>query len=69
MNIYRYPSQTELSALLERPAMDITSLFDVVGDILKTVRQEGDASLRQYEERFDHAILSNLSVTEEQMVA
>ena len=69
MNIYRYPSQTELSALLERPAMDITALFDVVGDILKTVRQEGDASLRQYEERFDHAILSNLSVTEEEMVA
>ena len=36
----------------------------IVGDIIRTVRQDGDAALRMYTEKFDKARLASLQVTE-----
>ena len=40
---------------------------DVVSDIIRNVRERGDAALYEYAERFDRAKLSSLAVTEEEM--
>ena len=40
---------------------------DVVSDIIRNVRERGDAALYEYAERFDRAKLSSLAVTEAEM--
>ena len=40
---------------------------DVVSDIIRNVRERGDAALYEYAERFDRAKLSSLAVTEQEM--
>ena len=40
---------------------------DIVADIIKNVRQNGDKAVLEYTEKFDKASLSSLSVTEEEI--
>ncbi len=42
---------------------------DVVAEIIATVRAEGDAALYRYCEKFDHATLTSLAVTQAEMEA
>ena len=42
------------------PTMNVT---DTVADIIRNVRERGDAALREYTERFDHATVKSLTVT------
>ena len=46
------------------PTMNVT---DTVAEILRNVRERGDAALREYTERFDHATPESLTVTPEEM--
>ena len=46
------------------PTMQVS---DVVADIIATVRTQGDAALYAYAEKFDHAKLDNLLVSEEEI--
>ncbi len=43
------------------PTMNVT---DTVADIIRNVRERGDAALREYTEKFDHATVESLTVTE-----
>ena len=52
---------------MERPHLDISQLSDVVNGVLNEVRKKGDEAVKKYEERFDHAQLSSLQVSEEEM--
>ena len=49
---------------MERPHLDVSQLNATVESVLKDVRQNGDKAVIAYEEKFDHAILSSLAVTE-----
>lgn len=53
MEVIKYPSRKEWTALAERPALDVTTLFDTVRTVLDDVRTEGDAAVIRYEEQFD----------------
>ena len=57
MEIVRYPSRSAWTALVKRPALDVTTLFDTVRTVLERVRQEGDAAVKAYEEQFDKVVL------------
>lgn len=63
MRIVQFPSSEELENLLERPAFDVTALFDTVGTVLQNVRENGDEALRQYEQMFDHADIGEFQVS------
>src|SRR5574344_1253087 len=67
MEIVRYPSRVEWLALVKRPALDVTTLFDTVRTVLERVRQEGDAAVKAYEEQFDKVALQDLQVSSEEM--
>ena len=67
MQIIRYPNREAWSQLVERPHLDISQLSDVVNGVLNEVRKKGDEAVKKYEERFDHAQLSTLQVSEEEM--
>lgn len=58
MEIIKYPSKEEWEGLAKRPALDVTTLFDTVRTVLDEVRQEGDAAVKRYEEKFDKVVLS-----------
>jgi histidinol dehydrogenase len=64
MKIIKYPRKEDWSQLVERPHLDVSQLNATVESVLKDVRQNGDKAVMAYEEKFDHAILSSLAVTE-----
>lgn len=67
MNVYEYPTQAQLDCLLQRPAHDAAHLAATVSAVLDDVRQHGDEAVLRYEKQFDHAVLSALEVTREEM--
>ena len=64
MKIIKYPKQEEWAEICQRPHLDITQLQTTVNTVLSDVRTRGDEAVKEYEERFDHAVLSSLAVTE-----
>ena len=66
MKLFRYPSDDELDAIVSRPEVDLSALSSVVNEVLQRVKSEGDAAVRAYEERFDHVVLSDIQVREEE---
>ncbi|MCR5678966.1 MAG: histidinol dehydrogenase [Prevotella sp.] len=67
MKTIRYPEQSELDAICQRPHIDTTQLLATVRSVLDDVRQRGDAAVKDYELRFDHAQLDTLAVSEAEM--
>jgi len=64
MKIIKYPRKEEWNQLVERPHLDVSQLNATVENVLKDVRQNGDKAVMAYEEKFDHATLSSIAVTE-----
>ena len=64
MKIIRYPKKEQWAEICQRPHLDITQLQTTVNTVLNDVRQRGDAAVKEYEERFDHAVLTLLAVSE-----
>lgn len=64
MKIIRYPRKEEWNSIVERPHLDVSQLNATVESVLKDVRENGDKAVMSYEEKFDHAQLSSLAVTE-----
>lgn len=67
MKIIRFPDKEEWGEIVRRPQMDVGSLTSVVCSVLDDVRQNGDAAVRRYEEKFDHVSLETLAVTPTEM--
>lgn len=69
METIKYPSRELWPSLMQRPLNDTTQLFDKVGAILRDVKQQGDAALKAYEERFDGVRMDCISVSQEEVKA
>lgn len=67
MEVIKYPLKADWPSLVKRPALDVTTLFDTVQNVLNEVRSEGDAAVKRYEEKFDKVTLSGLQVSEEEI--
>lgn len=68
MEVIKYPSREDWASLAKRPALDVTTLFDTVRTVLDEVRQEGDAAVKRYEEKFDKVRLTDLQVSEAEIL-
>ena len=64
MKTYKNPKRELWDDIVERPRLDLTKLNETVSTVLNDIRTRGDAAVKEYEERFDHAVLSSLAVTE-----
>ena len=62
MQIIAYPDRKDWPDLLARPMQDSLSIEKTVGPILKKVKQEGDAALRELALRFDNVELSEIKM-------
>ena len=67
MKIFEYPQPGQWADIVTRPRLDLTKLNDTVATVLADVKERGDAAVREYELKFDHAELDGLAVTEEEM--
>ncbi|MBR0046971.1 MAG: histidinol dehydrogenase [Bacteroidaceae bacterium] len=67
MNIIKYPNPTEWTAMLERPHRDASELRETVKTVLDQVRQDGDAAVKAFEEKFDKVRLDSLAVSAAEM--
>ena len=67
MKTYYNPSTDLWAEISQRPANDITALFDVIRPIAQKVREEGDEALKALELKFDNVKLESIAVSEEEM--
>lgn len=67
MKIFKHPQPCEWADIVERPHMDVSSLSATVNTVLQDVKTRGDEAVKEYEEKFDHARLTDLAVSQEEM--
>ena len=63
MKVIKYPVKEEWSEIVKRPHLDVSQLNATVEGVLNDVKNNGDAAVKHYEEKFDHAHLDSLAVT------
>ncbi|MGQ0541446.1 MAG: histidinol dehydrogenase [Blastocatellia bacterium] len=68
MKIIRYPARDTWGDLLKRPAFDTQLLERTVADILTDIRENGDAALRRYAQRFDKADVAEFLVNDDECI-
>jgi len=56
----KFLSKTELDRLLRRSETDIAALFDAIDPVIQDIREQGDAALIRYTEKFDDATIEKL---------
>lgn len=66
MKVYKNPNRSEWADICLRPHLDVSSLNSAVSGILDDVRLRGDEAVKEYEAKFDHAVLGELMVSEEE---
>ena len=66
MKIYNNPDKSLWANILKRPAIDTPTLFGTVGEILKNVKQNGDAAVRAYALKFDKSETTDFLVSEKE---
>jgi len=62
MKTYKYPNKDQWQVLAERPIIEQQALDLVVVDILKDVKENKDAALIKYPEKFDKVVLDRIEV-------
>lgn len=67
MKIFKHPQHCEWADIVERPHMDVSSLGATVSAVLQDVKTRGDEAVKEYEEKFDHARLTDLAVSQDEM--
>lgn len=67
MIIAKYPDNQRLVHLLQRPVIDRDDLSSTVTEVLQSVKNRGDAALREFTARFDGVQLDHFEVTAEEM--
>jgi histidinol dehydrogenase len=64
MQLIPHPQKNTWQQLLQRPGQNFDALLPVVETIIETVRQQGDAALKNYTAQFDKVSLPQLALTE-----
>ena len=64
-----HPKPSEWGAILQRPVVDATVLFDRVRSIMQDVKQEGDAAIRKHTLALDGVALDAIEVTPDTIAA
>lgn len=67
MIIDRYPKEEIWKEILQRPALNVSGLYDNVQAILDRVKEDGDKALFEYEKMFDKIELQTLAVSEKEL--
>ena len=64
MQIFINPGREKWAEIIERPKIDDAELRIIVSDILKDVKENGDAAIKKYSLQFGKVLLKELKVTD-----
>ncbi|WP_372641747.1 histidinol dehydrogenase [Ancylomarina sp.] len=64
MQIIRYPEKDKWNSILTRPVIEIDEMDEVVNQIFKEVKTDGDAALRKYTWFYDRIKIDELKVSQ-----
>lgn len=64
MKIYNEPTSNNWPEIIQRPVMDLTTIFDKVRPVLADVKARGDEALRHYAQLFEGVTINELNVSE-----
>ena len=67
MKTFLYPDTSVWASIVERPHLDVSTLTSTVQAVLDDVKARGDEAVKEYELKFDKAVLEQLAVTQEEM--
>ena len=67
IEVIKYPHRKDWEKIIARPAIDNTSLFESVKNILEDIRLNGDRAVATYSEKFDKVVLDRFSVSPDEM--
>ena len=67
MKTFLYPDKSVWASIVERPHLDVSTLTSTVQAVLDDVKARGDEAVKEYELKFDKAVLEQLAVTQEDM--
>lgn len=67
MKLIKHPPQNIWKQILQRPAIDNTSLLEKVGSVMRDVKQNGDAAVKQFTKEFDGVELDSFVVSEKEI--
>ena len=62
MNQYNNPRKSDWKSLATRPYVDNSLIYETVIDVFKSVKENGDVSLRELTKKFDKVELKNIKV-------
>jgi histidinol dehydrogenase len=68
MKTINYPNKSEWTALLKRPAIDVSLLETTVYAVLADIKTNGDSAVKKYTLQFDKAQIENTLVTESEFI-
>jgi len=66
LEIVENPDRNCWDILIKRPKLDTAQLFDLVNAIFDDIETRGDTAVRNYEEKYDKVILSDLFVSDKE---
>ena len=67
MKTFLYPDKSVWASIVERPHLDVSTLTSTVQAVLDDVKARGDEAVKDYELKFDKAVLEQLAVTQEEL--
>jgi histidinol dehydrogenase len=67
MRVFKYPDRTIWSEILQRPLFDSSSLEATVNNVLREVKEGGDAAVRKFTLQFDKANIGDLRVSDKEI--
>ena len=67
MKTFLYPDKSVWASIVKRPHLDVSTLTSTVQAVLDDVKARGDEAVKEYELKFDKAVLEQLAVTQEEM--
>ena len=68
MTTYIYPDKSAWPEIIQRPTFDNSQLRDLVSGLLQQIKEGGDKVLKELEAKFDHCELTELKVSDAELL-
>ncbi|MGG5207543.1 histidinol dehydrogenase [Chryseobacterium sp. MIQD13] len=67
MKIYRYPERKTWPDLVKRPVIEQKEISGLIAEIFDAVEKDGDKALIEFNKKFDKAVTSQITVSQEEV--
>lgn len=69
MQIYKYPTEQEITEIVKRPVQDFSEIEAKVRPVLEAVKNEGDFALKRFALDFDNILIDDFRVSEQELAS